>query len=210
MRWLRAAAFASLAFAAALVSSDPAVPTVIAAATPSETVVLETPVPRLPETTRETPSPAPVPVPAIETLRISIERLGIDLPLAYGDAARDVPSQGYAGNTPENMAFVFPGSAPLRSGGNTYVYAHARVGMFLSLWNVRVGDAVVIYSPKDTSVWFRYDVSEIHPRVAPSDTSWLDPSGPERLTLQTSTGPTPEDPRFIVIALPSPAARAVP
>ena len=37
----------------------------------------------------------------------------------------------------------------------------------------------------------------------PADTSWLQPSGDERLTLQTSTGPNRDDPRFVVIAGPA-------
>lgn len=204
MRWLNAAALALLVLAIASVSARPSPIGASPGPTPTDAVALETPELRVPATTRGTPSPTPLP--PIDTLRIAIVRLGIDLPLASGDAARDVPQPGYAGNTPENVALVFPGSAPLRSGGNTYVYAHARVGMFLSLWNVRLGDEVVIYSPNDESVRLRYEVSEIHSRVASSDTSWLDPVGPERLTLQTSTGPTPGDPRFIVIARPSPAA----
>ncbi len=48
----------------------------------------------------------------------------------------------------------------------------------------------------------RYLVSEIHPRVPPDDVSWAAWSSSERLTLQTSTGPNPDDPRFVVVALP--------
>ena len=140
--------------------------------------------------------------PALETLRVSVPRLGIDLPLAFGDVGRDVPRPGFAGETPERVALVFPGSAPLRSGGNTYIYAHARAGMFLALWNVRLGDEVVIYGPGETGVRYVYRVTRIAPRVDPADTSWLDPGGPEQITLQTSTGPSPADPRFIVRAIP--------
>lgn len=47
----------------------------------------------------------------------------------------------------------------------------------------------------------RYTVSEVHCSVASSDVSWVLPTSDERLTLQTSTGPTPAYPRFIVIAI---------
>jgi hypothetical protein len=72
--------------------------------------------------------------------------------------------------------------------------------MFLSLWNARVGDVVLIRTPDGRSL--RYVVSEIHPRVPPSEVTWAAPSPPDRLTLQTSTGPDPGDPRFVVVALP--------
>jgi hypothetical protein len=45
-------------------------------------------------------------------------------------------------------------------------------------------------------------VAVVAPRVDPSDTHWLDADGRERLTLQTSTGPVPSNPRFIVVAYP--------
>jgi sortase (surface protein transpeptidase) len=121
-----------------------------------------------------------------------------------GEIARDVPRAGYAGATPENVAFVFPTSRLPGQGGNTYIYAHARVGMFLSLWGAKLGDEVVIYRADDGERRV-YRVTLIVPRVNPSETEWLDPAGEERLTLQTSTGPNPGDPRFIVVAYPEPA-----
>lgn len=196
IRALRAASLVLVAVALALllvrVTAGTA-PTSVASALPSATLEPQ------PSDAPRTPAPS---APPIDTLRIGIARLGIDLALAYGDATRDVPRPGYAGKTPEDLALVFPGSAAIASGGNTYVYAHARTGMFLSLWKVAIGDEVVVYSPTDASARYRYRVTEIHPRVDPSDTSWLDPAGPERLTLQTSTGPTPQDPRFVVVAVP--------
>lgn len=131
--------------------------------------------------------------------RIVIDRLGIDLPLAWGDIARDVPRDDYAGATPERVALVFPGSALPGTGGNTYVYSHARTGMFITLWNVQVGDIVELRWPDAT---LRYSVQRVIRRVSPTDTSWLDPRGPERITLQTSTGPVASDPRFVAVAVP--------
>jgi len=46
-------------------------------------------------------------------------------------------------------------------------------------------------------------VAEVHPRVPPEDTSWILPTSSERLTLQTSTGPNRDDPRFVVVAVPA-------
>ncbi len=146
-----------------------------------------------------TPSATPEPR-SIEGVHIVIERLAIDLPLVWGDVQRDVPREGYPGATPERVALVFPGSALPGTGGNTYVYSHARTGMFLSLWQARFGDQVVLRWPDGWQLG--YVVTEIVPRVDPSDTRWLDAAGPERLTLQTSTGPYPWNPRFIVVAVP--------
>ncbi len=142
-------------------------------------------------------SPTTTPVPTIPPgYRIKIARLAIDLPIAEGDIERDTVQQ----QTPDNFAFHFPGTAIPGDVGNSYIYAHARRGMFLSLWSARVGDEVVIVAPDGRER--RYVVSEVHPRVAPTDVSWAQPTTTERLTLQTSTGPNPDDPRFVVIASP--------
>lgn len=138
---------------------------------------------------------APIP----QGYRIQIPRLGIDLPLAEGDVSRDIDQQ----HTPEGSAFHLPGTSIPGLGSNTYLYAHARVGMFLSLWNARPGDEVFISTP-DLRV-LKYVISEVHPRVAPDDVSWAQATPTERLTLQTSTGPDPGDPRFVAVALPATA-----
>jgi len=157
--------------------------------------------PLLPETRgQNAPSESPH-VLAVEGLHIVLPRLAIDLPLERGDPERDVPRPGFAGATPEQLALVYPGSRSPGDGGNTYIYAHARAGMFLSLWNAKIGDSVVI-ARSDGSILRLYQVGLIVPRVDPADTQWLDAHGVERLTLQTSTGPRPEDPRFIVVAYP--------
>lgn len=129
--------------------------------------------------------------------RIQIPRLGIDLPMQEGDVERDAVEQ----RTPEGYAFHLPGTAIPGAGANSYIYAHARRGMFLTLWNARVGDDVWISTPDGRAL--HYVVTEIHPRVTPDDVSWARPDPPDHLTLQTSTGPNPGDPRFVVIAQPA-------
>lgn len=130
--------------------------------------------------------------------RIQIPRLAIDLPVAEGDIVRDIDQQ----KTPEHYAFHLTGTAIPGRGGNSYFYAHARTGMFLTLWNARVGDEIFISTPDRKAL--KYVVSEVHPAVIPTDVSWAQPTPAERLTLQTSTGPNPTDPRFVVVALPAP------
>ena len=132
----------------------------------------------------------------LDGYRIKIARLAIDLPIVEGDLERDAVRQ----ETPENVALHLPGTAIPGDGSNSYIYAHARRGMFLSLWSAREGDEVVVLTPSSREL--RYVVSEVHPRVDPTDLSWVAHTAGERLTLQTSTGPNPGEPRFVVIALP--------
>jgi sortase (surface protein transpeptidase) len=151
------------------------------------------PSPTAPSTaTRDPRTPIPL------GYRIQIPRLGIDLAIAEGDLARDIDQQ----KTPEGFAFHLPGTSIPGLGDNTYIYAHARTGMFLSLWNARRGDEIFISTP-DLRV-LKYVITDVQPRVAPGDVSWVQPSANERLTLQTSTGPSPGDPRFVVVAVPAP------
>ena len=145
-------------------------------------------------TVSATPAPTIGPIP--DGYRIQMPRLGIDLPIAEGDLYRDTVEQ----QTPENFAFHFPGTAIPGAIGNSYIYAHARRGMFLTLWNARIGDEVKITTPAGGELTFV--VTDVYRSVPPADTSWLQPSDVERLTLQTSTGPNREDPRFVVIAAP--------
>lgn len=144
-----------------------------------------------------TAAPSATPLPPIPPgYRVQIPRLAIDLAILEGDIERDT----VALQTPENYAFHLPGTAIPGTGANSYLYAHARRGMFLSLWSAQIGDVVWISTPNGVAL--RYIVTEIHPRVPPDDVSLATPSAPERLTLQTSTGPNPGDPRFVVVALP--------
>jgi sortase (surface protein transpeptidase) len=126
--------------------------------------------------------------------RIEIARLGISLPIAEGDVPRDVDRA----QTPNFYAFHLPGTSMFGS-GNTYIYAHARVGMFLNLWNARVGDVVTVRTPSGIREYF---VEEVHPRVPHTEVSWAGQTHDTRLTLQTSTGPNGSDPRFVVVARP--------
>jgi sortase (surface protein transpeptidase) len=138
---------------------------------------------------------------SVDGLRIAIPRLRIDLPLDVGDIGRDVPPSEYSGATPEGVALLFPGSSVPGRGGNSYIYAHTRAGMFLALWGVRLDDVVVVLGA-DHSVVRTYRIALVVPRVDPDDTGWLASGGRERLTLQTSTGPRSSDPRFIAVAHP--------
>jgi LPXTG-site transpeptidase (sortase) family protein len=126
--------------------------------------------------------------------RIKINRVAIDLLLVKGDGKQ--PPVVYE-------AWTFPGADHLLAGGseggsNSYVYAHARTGMFWRLHDVRIGDVVEVDYGAGKAL--RYRVSEIHQKVDWHDFKWLQPTSDDRLTLQTCNGWRDEDPRFIVIA----------
>jgi LPXTG-site transpeptidase (sortase) family protein len=123
--------------------------------------------------------------------RIAIARLNIDLPIVEGDGV----------DAPLNKVAHYPGTAWPGEGSNVYLYAHARVGMFINLWFAKVGDSVDITLANGSHK--KYVVSKILPSVEWNDRSVLAPSSAEELTLQTCTAYSPAAPRFIVIAVPS-------
>ena len=149
---------------------------------------------RPPTTEFPTVTPGPRAIP--DGYRVQIPRLRIDLPIKEGDLTRDIDNQ----QTPEHAAFHLPQTAIPGDGSNTYIYAHARTGMFLTLWEAKEGDEVIVVAPDGRTL--QYVVREVHPRIPFNETKWVLPSTAERLTLQTSTGPNPQDPRFVVVALP--------
>jgi LPXTG-site transpeptidase (sortase) family protein len=121
---------------------------------------------------------------------IRLARLGIDLPLVEGD--------GLVG--PDDAAAHYPGTAWPGEGSNTVIYAHAREGAFLDLWNVRTGDLVEVTMADGDIVEHR--VSEIRPMVAFDDLDLLAATDKEILTLQTCLTYDDTAPRFVVIAEP--------
>ena len=160
-------------------------------------VASPTPAPTLTPVSAPTVAHEPSPTLLGQGWRIRIARIGIDLPLKDGDRARDIELQ----RTPDGAAYRLAGSALPGTRGNTYVYGHARWAQFLNLWYAHLDDLIVISGP-GTTLYYR--VTEIHPRVATDDIRYLLPSDGEHLTLQTSSGPNANDPRFVVVAMPAP------
>jgi hypothetical protein len=127
---------------------------------------------------------------------------------------------------PEHGAWILCGGAEPGRGTNSYIFAHAQVGMFLPLWNVQLGAEVrVLMSDGKVLV---YRVTEIHPNVSCPDTRadpmpanleplalkygdpncsqgafWSGKAKHERLTLQTSQGFNRNWGEFIVVAEPA-------
>lgn len=134
------------------------------------------------------------PIDALPATGIRLARLGIDLPLVEGDGV----------SVPEDAAIHYPGTAWPGEGSNSFVYAHAREGHFLELWQVRRGDRVEVDLADGSTA--TYEVSEIHPVVAWDALEYLAPTDGERLTLQTCLTYEETAPRFVVIAEPVPSA----
>lgn len=165
--------------------SSPRAPSLIAPARPSPTLPAVATA-----SAAVTPSAAPK---SIVADRIQIARLGIDLRIIEGDGI-DAPLNKKVAH--------YPGTGWPDGGTNIYIYGHAREGLFLPLWNVKVGDEVELDLVDGTIR--RYIVSEVKPKVPWNALEYLDPTPTEQLTLQTSTSYTPTAPRFIVIAKPAP------
>jgi LPXTG-site transpeptidase (sortase) family protein len=146
------------------------------------------------DTGSATPSPSPSPTAegGIRANRIRIGRLGIDLAIVEGDGI----------DAPIGKAAHFPGSAWPGGGSNIYIYGHARTGMFITLWQTRVGDTIELDLVDGTAR--AYVVTKVLPKVPWDAVTYLKPTPTEQLTVQTSTSYYSTAPRFVVIAVPAP------
>jgi hypothetical protein len=132
------------------------------------------------------PSPSPSPRTAVAT-RVVVPALGIDLPVVRAPANESFPYCDVAEYLP---ALDQPGQ-----GGQTFLYAHARAGMFLPILEasqVRDGKAMIgmvvqVYTSDDMA--FLYQISDVYRHQASLDTVF-NASG-ENVFLQTSEGPPP-------------------
>ena len=130
--------------------------------------------------------------PGIQANRIRIDRLGIDLAIVEGDGI----------DAPLGKVAHFPSTAWPGGGTNIYIYGHARTGMFIRLWDARVGDTIVLDLVDGTTR--TYVVTKVLPNVPWNAVQYLAPTPTEQLTLQTCTSYYETAPRFIIIAVPAP------
>lgn len=154
---------------------------------PSEAVV-RTPSPRitLPPIGTAAPSPTPTATPAPPADRVAtrVRVRGLDIDLAV--------VEGNTGYPYCNVAMYLPSLSQPGFGKATYLYAHAREGMFLPLLRTKArqqrGQVVDVWTSDD---WlFQYRITEVR-RDQPFTTGLDDPSAAttEQLWLQTSQGP---------------------
>jgi sortase (surface protein transpeptidase) len=167
-------------------------------------------------------SPTPKPNPNWIAVQMQIPSVGINIRVRRPTSKADCD---FPPEDPPSAWVLCGGSQPGR-GTNSYIFAHAQVGMFLPLWNVQLGAEVrVLMSDGKVLV---YRVTEIHPNIAcPDDRAspmsywttpplalqyapddcragafWSAPTKDERLTLQTSQGYNRNWGEFIVVAEP--------
>ena len=126
--------------------------------------------------------------------RVSVSGIGIDLPVIRG------PS----GYPPCKVAMYSAIVAQPREPGITFIFAHARTGMFLPLltsWrNNRgaslIGRTVKVWTSDSKVVYYRINRVRVTKDAMAGATSLAT----ERLWLQTSTGPNTSYPKLIVEA----------
>jgi sortase (surface protein transpeptidase) len=127
----------------------------------------------------------------------------------------------------ECCAFILQGSSEPGRGTNSYIFAHAENSLFKPLWNVQIGDKVLV-KMSDSHV-IEYRITEVHANVScPDDKAdpalnppdpplallyapdppcseanrWLAPTTEERLTMQTSQGFNRNWGELVVVAEP--------
>ena len=130
--------------------------------------------------------------------RVVVPRLGIDLPvmLQAGDQYGTYPLC--------DVALYLPYFSQPGHGRATYIYAHAREGMFLPLLIASqsnngqrlIGDIVQVYT--NDNYEFIYQISEVHRHTTDLDLAFA--ATTEEVFLQTSEGPAGTVPKLQVIA----------
>lgn len=154
------------------------------------------------------PSPTPEATPArrARATRIIVRYLGIDLPIISRD--RKVANQGPDQYPPCDVALYHTAFEQPGEPGTTYLYAHARDGMFLPLLEASmrddgeelIGKVVRIYTSDDKLHLYRITKVKRHA----TDFSLVTdaPADKEQLILQTSEGPRGTVPKLQVLAEP--------
>lgn len=147
-------------------------------------------------------SPSPAPVDRVAT-RVVVPALGIDLPVVK--PPEDPEAYPYCNVAMYHEAFGQPGQP-----GATYLYAHAREGMFLPLLEqskvnngkAMLGMIVQVYTSDD--MLFLYEIRQVRRHQTSLDAAFA--TTQETLWLQTSEGPkAPEGvvaPKLQVVAWP--------
>jgi hypothetical protein len=150
-------------------------------------------------TPAELPSPAPSPTfPAGRVAsRIVITKLGIDLPIM-------LQTPNYGTFPLCDVAMYLPDLGQPGQGRATYIYAHAREGMFLPLLTTSqvnngqgmMGDLVAVYT--SDNYLFTYKIVEVDRHVLDLRDAFA--ANTEEVFLQTSEGPHGTVPKLQVVA----------
>lgn len=136
--------------------------------------------------------------------RIVVKGLDIDLPVVSGDL--DVP-----GNPPDYplcdvAQYLTTYPYPARPGTTTWIYGHAREGMFLRLLEASeveggaslIGRSALVYT--DAGRRFEYRITDVQRHATDRSSARDVPADGGRLVLQTSEGPKGTVPKLQVVA----------
>ena len=196
-----AAAVATLALA--LATGCATAETRSAAATPSSTPTAlpsASPPPDIGLEGAGLPTLLPASVLARVPTRVVVSKLGIDLPVV-------VPPGATSGRFPYcNVAEYLPTMSRPGRPGTTFLYAHARPGMFLPILEASlvsrgrsmVGMRVDVFTSDDRR--FTYEVTEVRRHVVSLDEAYRVTA--EQLILQTSEGPRGTPGKTMLVARP--------
>jgi hypothetical protein len=149
------------------------------------------------------PTPATPPVVAVAT-RVVIPSLNIDLPVVSRDL--EVPNQGPDQYPPCDVAIYHTAFEQPGETGTTYLYGHARDGMFLPLLTASetrngaslVGALVEVYT--DDNRRYVYTISLVKRHATDFSIAENVPAGESQVVLQTSEGPRGTLPKLQVLA----------
>lgn len=167
-----------------------------------------------PDATATPAAPSPYPDDVVAE-QLQIEAVGINVGVLQSQDAEtdDFP--------PADSAFILSGGAQPGRNTNSFVFAHALENLFKPLWNVRIGDEVLVQMSNGDVLTYR--ITEVRPNTPcpdpgaeahpypplalqrageDCDVSWLNDAPEERLTLQTSQGFNRNWGELIVIAEP--------
>ncbi len=165
-----------------------------------------------PSATSPPPPPPPMPTAAPTALpatggvatRVAIPSERIDLPII--SRQERVPGQGPDLYPPCDVALFHDAFGQPGSDGSTYLYAHARAGMFLPLLEASeqqdgaslLGALVEVYTADDRL--YVYEIFQVKRHAIDFSLALDVPPGEQRLVLQTSEGPRGTVPKLQVAA----------
>ena len=141
-----------------------------------------------------------------------IESEGIDLPIVSRELR--VPDQGPDRYPPCDVAVYHTAFQQPGEDGSTYIYAHARDGMFLPLLTAAerrdgaslIGDLVQVYTDDDRE--YVYEITLVKRHAIDFSLAEDVPPGVSQLVLQTSEGPPGTLPKLQILAEPIDVLRA--
>ncbi len=135
--------------------------------------------------------------------RVVVPRFDIDLPIVSGDLVVE-------GNTPDyplcDVAQYLTRYRQPAETGTTYLYSHAREGMFLPLLEASgepdqgdlVGTKVEVYT--EDAQRYTYEIFAVQPSSTDFSLADIVPADEQRLVLQTSIGPKGTVPKLVLAA----------